>query len=437
MSLSRGILTTVVGYIVPLVAALATQPFLAQGLGLTGRGEVAAATAPLQFAIVILTLGLPESLTYHVARRVQGIARAIRISLGLLVLAGLAGCGVISMLAVPLGGGDHALAQLIVIATSGIVPALVVAGLRGIALGRQAWLLVTIERAASSILRLAAVGGLFLADHLTPLTATVAIAATTFAGGLAYVALATSKRWNHLAGPSGLDDTDPELFRYAARIWLGSAAGILLLRLDQILITPLSSVEQVGLYVVAATLSEATLVINSAVRDVMFAVESSSPDTQRIGRASRASTLVTLALAAAVGGACPWAIPILFGPSFDGAVPATVILLVGVVVGNPGSVAGAGLSARGRPGLRSLSLLVAACVNMAFVLLLVPPLGATGAAIAMLISQLVGGNLAIIFLRIIFQVRVSEFYRPRRADVADLWRFVAQAWQKKAGGDKS
>ncbi|MCK0173776.1 oligosaccharide flippase family protein [Mycolicibacterium sp. F2034L] len=422
MSLSRGLVTVFLGHAVPLVAALAAQPILAQGLGLTGRGEVAAATAPLQFATVILTLGLPESLTYHVAKSARGIARAIRISIGTLVLAGFAGCATISVLALPLSGGNPALAQLIIIATSGIVPALVVAALRGIALGHQAWRLVTIERAASSILRLVAIGGLFLNDSLTPLSATVALAATTFAGGVAYLGLARRNGGKEFNGPNTVDG--PALLRYASQIWLGSAAGILLLRLDQLLITPLSSVDQLGLYVVAAALSEATLVINSAVRDVMFVVESNDPDANRVGRASRTSTLITLILVAVVGCSCPWIIPFLFGSGFTGAVPATIILLIGVVLGNPGSVAAASLSARGRPGLRSASMLVAAVINVGGVFALVPPLGAVGAALAMLISQFVSGNLAILLLRVIYKVKLSEFYRPRRTDVTDLWFFV-------------
>jgi O-antigen/teichoic acid export membrane protein len=50
---------------------------LAKSLGVTGRGEVAAATAPLMFGVALLTLGLPETLTYFVAR--GGIGRLRRL----------------------------------------------------------------------------------------------------------------------------------------------------------------------------------------------------------------------------------------------------------------------------------------------------------------------------------------------------------------------
>ena len=48
----------------------------------------------------------------------------------------------------------------------------------------------------------------------------------------------------------------------------------------------------------------------------------------------------------------------------------TLILIMAIVLGNPGSVAGAGLSARGRPGLRSLSLGIAAAANVVAIVVL-------------------------------------------------------------------
>ena len=79
------------------------------------------------------------------------------------------------------------------------------------------------------------------------------------------------------------------------------------------------------------------------------------------------------------------------GSAFDAAVVPAVILLVGLWLGTPGSVAGAGLSGRGRPGLRTVSLLVALVFNVTFLLVLTPVLGAEGAAIATLIGAVIAG----------------------------------------------
>lgn len=424
MSTSRGIAITTIGNVIPPVAALVTQPILAQGLGVIGRGEVAAATAPLLLAMAILTLGLPESLTYHLARQFQAISRLTRMSIGALSIAGIAGSSAVALFAGPLSAGDDLLAQLITIAGLAITPALIFAALRGLAAGSQRWTLIAVERIANGLLRLVAVLILFMTGNLTPLTATITIAITTFVAGIVYVSvLGTHRKIN---APLSAPEERPRLFRYGVQVWLGAATGMLLARLDQLLMTPLSSVEALGYYAVAVSISEVVLVFNSAVRDVMFAVESRSPDAARVSSASRISTLLTVAAAAAIATLCPWAIPFFFGSDFSAAVPVTLLLLVAIVLGNPGSVAGAALSGRGRPGLRSASIAIAAALNVIAVVLLVPSLGAVGAALATLLGNVVAGTLNIVWLRTVFGARMRDFYSFRVSDVRDTYALVVR-----------
>ncbi len=409
-----------------------TQPILAHGLGLTGRGEVAAATAPLLLGLAVLTLGLPESLTYYVARRAVGLRRATKVSLGLLVLAGLSGSAVIAVFALPLSAEDPTLAQLMTAAGCALVPALVVAGLRGLAAGRQMWTVIALERFSGALIQAAALVVLFALGELTVLTATVVIALTTFVGGGVYLYALFAM------GAIRDDSTDvpksgrPRVLHYAGAIWLGSVSGIALTRLDHVLITPLAGVAELGLYTVAVGVAEVILVFNRAVRDVMFTVEAGSPDPSRLGRAARVSTLITLVLGLAIAAACPWAIPVLFGPQFEGAFPVTLILIATIVLCNPASVAGAGLSARGRPGLRSFSLGVGAAVNVVAILLLVPPYGALGAAVATLIGNAVAASLIIICLRVAYGVSIAEFWRFRLSDVREIGVQISRLFSKRA-----
>jgi O-antigen/teichoic acid export membrane protein len=208
-------------------------------------------------------------------------------------------------------------------------------------------------------------------------------------------------------------------------MWVGTAAGMVLARLDQLLMTPLSSVEALGYYAVAVSISEVVLVFNSAVRDVMFAMESRSPDAARISKASRMSTLITFVAALSIASITPWAIPFFFGADFAEAIPATFIMLLAVWLGNPGSVAGAALSGRGRPGLRSTSIALAAIVNVVAIFLLVPMMGAVGAALATLVGNVVAGTLNIVWLRVYFGMRLRDFYSIRLSDVKDTYLAVA------------
>ena len=69
----------------PLVGAL-SGPILARNLGVDGRGAVAAATAPLLFALAVGTLGLPEALTFRVAADGSVDSRMVRRLLRVLVV---------------------------------------------------------------------------------------------------------------------------------------------------------------------------------------------------------------------------------------------------------------------------------------------------------------------------------------------------------------
>jgi O-antigen/teichoic acid export membrane protein len=403
---------------------LVTQVLLAKSLGVSGRGEVAAATAPLMFAVALLTLGLPETLTYFVARGGAGrLSRQLGISLVALAISGSIGTWLIVIFAHPLSAGSNQLAGLMTIASTALVPALLTGALRGVAYGAQSWWLVMAERTLSALLQLVTVGGLFVIGSLTPMTATLTIAATTFAGAVVY--LVTPRWWAALHDSnksSGTLDSLPRVASYAWRIWGGSIAGIVLLRLDQVMMTPLAGVEQLGIYVVAVNVSGVALLFNSAVSQVMFAVESGEQSATRVGRAARITTLVTALVGGCLAAASPWMVQIVFGAEFSPAVPVIGVLVLTYALAIPGSVAGAALSARGHPGLRSLGMTISAVFYVVAMFLLVPISGAFGAALAMFAGTVVPGYLNIYLLHRYCGVPLSEFYRFRASDLNMLRR---------------
>jgi O-antigen/teichoic acid export membrane protein len=214
--------------------------------------------------------------------------------------------------------------------------------------------------------------------------------------------------------------TSKELLDYGLRVWVGSIAGVLLLRLDQALIGPLAGTSVLGVYVVAATIADLPLVVNSAVRDVLFSAGSADQREGVLSRAGRISTFLVGGVVVGVGVVLPWGLPALFGGSFASAVPVCWVLLAGLVLSNPGSVAGVGLSSRGRPGLRSWALGAACVVNIALVFALTPTFGAMGAAIATAAGSLAAGWLNIALLCTISSHRPRDFVGVRSTDVASL-----------------
>ena len=416
--MSAGVYKNLLGNLAGPLAGLASAPVLAHALGVEGRGTVAGATAPFLLVTVVATFGIPEALTYFVARSPWWLG-VLRRRGALLVLAAGVIATVVSVLLAPVLARDEpGLAPLMVLASAAVVPTVLVSMLRGSAAGLGLWNRVALERSIGPVVRLLAVVALVAADALTVTTATAAIAFAPVVGGLAYL------RSGHAGARPEQADPAPGfggIVGYGARVWFGAIAGVLLMRVDQVLMVPLSSTYQLGLYVVAVTVGELPLVVNTAVREVVFASDAKSSEDARLTAAARVSFGVCIAIAVVLGATSPLWLPLAFGQGFSAAVPTTILLLAAVAIGIPGSVAGAGLSSRGYPHLRSLSLVVACVVNVLLLLVLVPRFGAIGAALATLLGNLVSSNMNIVSMRRRFGVPVLDFYRIRTSDVRLLW----------------
>ncbi|WIM16324.1 MULTISPECIES: polysaccharide biosynthesis C-terminal domain-containing protein [unclassified Microbacterium] len=419
-----------VGRAFPPAAALVTAPLLAVGLGVSGRGELAAATAPLLLAVTIAPLGIPSAVTYVVARTPRLFGVALRRGGVLVLLAGFVALGVAVQTAALLSAGDDALAGYMLVGALAIVPTVLIAVVQAGAAGLGQWRLIAAERVIASAVKVVAIAVLFGADALTVAAAVIVVAFAPVVGGLVYVGLRSG------GSPASGDPGEAaartgELLQYGLRSWIGAVAGILLIRVDQLLFVPVGGAYELGLYAVAVTISEAPLVVNAAVRDVMFTHDAARGDNELLARASRMSTIATGAVAVAIAATAWLWLPVLFGEEFERALTPLVVLLTAVVLGNPGSVAGTGLSARGRPGRRSVSLVVACVVNVAVFFVLVPAWGAVGAAVATLVGSLIASNLNLLFLRRASGIPISSFYAFRLADVRGVLALFPRARARK------
>lgn len=427
--MSSNILVALLGNAFAPLASIATAPILAQALGVDGRGAVAAATAPLLLASAVATFGVPAAVTYTVARfpgvvrKLAGRGVLLLIATGLIVSAAVVtGSGFFA-------GGDETTRALVVLAAAALVPTLLVALVQAVAAGLHRWRLVTTERAITAGVRLLALLGLLLVGRLDVTGAVVVIALSPVAGALAYLPLLRART----APTTGAVLVDAErasstrfLASYGARVWIGSISGILLTRLDQALMTPLSSAVELGLYVVAVNVADLPLVVSNAVRDVTFSSDAADTDDDRLFAVSRLSSAVTVVVAGALA-ATAWAwLPLVFGRAFDAAVPACAVLLLATALGAQGGLAGTALSARGRPGRRSMSLIVACVVNAVLLVLLVPVLGAVGAAIGTCVGNLTSSTLNVIGASRYLGMPTRGFYGLRHADLVLARSVVAR-----------
>ena len=142
MSLKKNTLWNLAGSGVPLLAAVFAIPYLLQTLGAVGFGILALVWALIGY-FSVFDFGVGRALTYELGKRTGSdaatLAPFVRAGVALTVLTGVAGAGLIALLAEPLSSrwlgitapwqADARLAFLI--AAVGIVPTTLVSGLRG------------------------------------------------------------------------------------------------------------------------------------------------------------------------------------------------------------------------------------------------------------------------------------------------------------------
>lgn len=422
---------TASSFLVP-AAGLVTAPVLARALSADGRGELAAAIAPAGLMLAAATLGLPDALTYHLAKRPRSTrpalawASLITVGLGLI-------CLLATFLALSfLSGGDDRLGRLILLATVLTVPALVVNVFRGAAMGRQMWRAVALERVIITTMRVVGFGLLFITNDLSVLAGVLVNTLTPIVAGIVYWPLL--RRWGQpdpvpeKATAAAVTELPEErstlqmLVSFGSKVWLGSVASMVLARASQLLMTPLSSVEDLGLYTVASTVSDLPLIVALAIQGALFGVNSKARDAAQVTGTARLTIFVASIGCAVLGASMPFWIGPLFGKEFEAATVPSLMLLASALICIPGLMAGTGLSAWGRPGLRSIGLSVTLLANVGSFVLLVPPFGVYGAAWTSIISNVVLATFMVIAAGRTLGVPAHHFFLVRTSDITRTWQ---------------
>lgn len=424
----RHIANAIFGNALPPLATLLTAPILARSLGLDDRGALAAGAAPLALLSILATLGLPEAVTHLVAKRAQVSASALRFALLLTAAAVAASTLMLFLLRGVLAGGSSSTADLLTISCFFVLPTVWLGVLRGLAAGLQRWRLIALERCIGASARLLLVGGLAINGQLTYRSAGLAMFAAPLIGFVAYAPLRATLRDAREAVAHAA------MASFGARLWVGAGAGVLLARVDQSLLLPLSSAAELGLYIVAVNISEVPQIVSAAFRDVVFATDSRQRSSTRTLRAARLASTFSLLVAVPVLLTIElWLVPV-FGPAFADAAEPTRILVLAVALGTAGSIAGASLSGQGRPGLRSTSLSLALLLNVLAIFVLVPSMGAVGAAYAALCGNLLASALNIVLVCRLTGWQARAFFGIRRQDLDGLRQVLSR--QNLATGNK-
>jgi O-antigen/teichoic acid export membrane protein len=258
---------------------------------------------------------------------------------------------------------------------------------------------------ATAALSVSVTGALWAADRLTPATAAAGLAASTTLVALV-AARQASGRWGcawdrPLAG---------EMARYASRMYPGHVANVVHYRLDQYVVGVVLGPAALGLYALAARISEVFWYLDGVVIAANLSRIATLPVDESWRLTRRIAGGVALAGAAGVAGAWLLAGPVVravFGAEFAGSAVLLVPLLTGAVAWSLARVLAQHLSYRlERPVSCTTGAAAAAALNGAAILFiyLVHPEWLSLLNVA-LVSMFTYSALPVVYLAMIVRLR--------------------------------
>ena len=379
----RGIRSTLGAQVVILLLGACTGVMSARLLGPQGRGELAAAILWPSTLLMLGSMGLNQSIVFHTGRRLFPASEIWTASIFLAAIQSacviLAGIVVLPLVlrSYPPVVQNSALALLLT------APVMLFSGCAGSLLqGRLRMALFNATRATTPLVYALALGLLiFLRKPYLPHVVGAQIAGLIAGAGVTIWLLQKDGRprlaWNSLACAG--------VAKYGLKTQFESVNTYINQRADQLLLSLFVPPRELGLYVVAVTLSSVVAFFPQAMGIVTLANGSNLPPTeakQTIAQSFRLSFAWLFVTCAVIFVAAPWLVTFLFGARFSGAVLACRILLPGTLFLGLRQVLYEGARALGKPAVPSYAEGVGTLVTVVVLCLLLPRFGFVGAAIA-------------------------------------------------------
>jgi O-antigen/teichoic acid export membrane protein len=224
------------------------------------------------------------------------------------------------------------------------------------------------------------------------------------------------------------------MLRYGSRVQVGSIFQVAMARTDIVILQFFRPLSQVGYYVVAQTIAELLLQLSGAFQMSVMPLVSryegderqamtSADSVRHYGIIGGGATLGNVFFGTAI-------ILVAYGSQYHSAIVPMLVLLPGIWFLGMGGVIQGDLSGRGRPGLSSQLAGLAAVVTIVLDLVLIPPFGVIGAAIASVIAYTTYGVVSLMALRNLSGIPIRRLVRPTRADVIAYRRSALLVYQR-------
>jgi O-antigen/teichoic acid export membrane protein len=303
-------------------------------------------------------------------------------------------------------------------------PTLVTTCFVGVLLGKLRLTQVNILRVSVYVVILSLMVIFYLLGRVSVRNFTAAFLVSSWSAFFLAVAFVIKRGW--IGWTPSLDATK-KLLGYGIKVHIGSLAGILNLRLDQLLLSIFLPPTVLGLYVVAVTVgSGASLVALTIASWVAFPRLSNLPSgalkAQTLGRFMRVGGLATLFSVAILFIAAPWIITFFFGAAYGESVNMARILILAAIPLGCNAVFTAGFKAYDLPAVASSAEVVGLAVMALGLLILLPNFQAVGAAWASLLAY-----------SVTFVYMLKKSHRKMNMRLDELFLFSWDDWRYLRG----
>ncbi|GAA5038044.1 lipopolysaccharide biosynthesis protein [Microbacterium fluvii] len=361
------------------LAIFVTSPLLAQGLGVTDRGELGVIQSIASFAAAFGALGQAEVFLADLRTGTANLSVASRVAM----TGGVLAAGVALPVAMALG-----VDPLVALVALCFVPVINQSQIwRGLAVSRHKLRLNAAANGLAAVLRAGLIAGLFAVGALTVASA---IGSIQFALAIGAVATIGWSAWRWRRGlkserPSMRELTDS--LRRGSPMLVFTLLTTVTLRSDVLMLDALSTSSELGIYAAAASLSMAVLSISGAFKSRAQAALFGEDPRKAVGR-----ELLILLVFGMVGAliaviTAPYLVTLLLGPGYESAASLLRVLAFGSVALMFLDVGHGLLAAVGARGRLLLTAAVGAgCTVLTLSVLLTWGYGAEGAAWASLVS---------------------------------------------------
>ena len=368
---------------------LATGVISARLLGPDGRGVFSAVTTWPALLATVATAGLTNAVVFNLRRpnRDRDAVVAASFVLGFATATAAVAVGFIVL---PRAMARYSpdvllMTQICLLATYANVAHLIY---KQVFAGVGAYRAFNIAQILPQLAYLVGLAGFALAGRLTATTAVIALV-----GGGALTVAAITPSFLKVATPAFRNTRAAlgDLWSFTRRAAGADVIGAVASYADRLLLIPMISPAELGLYVVAYSFSRTIMVVQPAVSSVIFSSMSQrSPDEIKVlhDHAFRYALYGLAAVVAVLLVIDRTLLSLVYGPEFGRAVELFRILILEAAVGCLCYITTQLYLASDKPGYVSVVQMIGFGVSVAGMLVLIPRMGAMGAAWALLLAGL-------------------------------------------------